>query len=151
MAESTGKEEKDDLEHRRETLDEEVQRPFLEPIPFALMVSAALDHRSARIPQVLVQPLFPQHGDECGQQGDQKARVHEIGSGDDLARWIFLNRWNDGGLAGDSGLIESEKDGAEEGHGLVVLVRVGLEVRLDVDNGSRTDGGEQTRLRARVR
>ena len=93
--------------------------------------------------------MFPQHGDECGQQGDQKARVHEIGYGDDLVRWIFLNRWDDGGLAGDSGLIESEEDGAEEGHGLVV--RVGSEVRLDVDNESRTDGGEQTRLRARVR
>ena len=53
-------EEEGDLEHHRETLDEQVQWPLLEPVAFALTVSAALDHRSARIPQGPVQPLFSQ-------------------------------------------------------------------------------------------
>ena len=49
------------------------------------------------------------------------------------------------GLIGGGGLIKSEEDGAEEGGGL--LVWIGLEVRLDVDDESRADGREQTRLR----
>jgi len=84
--------------------------------------------------------LLAQHGDECGEQGDQETRIHETGDGDDLARWAFLNRRNDEGLTGDVGLIESEEDGLEEGRRL--LVRVGLEVRMDVDDESRVDGRE---------
>lgn len=39
--------------------------------------------------------------------------MRETGDGDDLARWIFLNRW-------DGGPIEGEKDDAEEGGELLV-------------------------------
>ena len=99
-----------------------MQWPFLESIAFALTVPATLDHRPARIPQVSVQPLLPQHGDECGEQGDQEARIHEPSYGDDLARWIFLSRWDGGGLAWAGGLIESEEDCAEKGRGLFVGV-----------------------------
>jgi len=88
--------------------------------------------------------LLAQHSDERGEHGDQKTRVHETGDGDDLARRAFLDRWNDGGLTGDGRLIESEEDGTEEGRGLVV--RVGLEVGMDVDDESGADGREQTRL-----
>ena len=131
-AESAGEEEQGDLEHHWETLDEEVQWPFLESITFALTVSATLNHRPARIPQVPVQPLLSQHGDECREQGDQEARIHEPSHGDDLARWIFLNGWNGGCLAWDGGLIESEEDRAEEGHGLFIRVR--LEFRVNIDD-----------------
>ena len=48
------------------------------------MISATLDHRPARILQVLVEPLFAQHRDENGKQRDQKACVHEPGDGDNL-------------------------------------------------------------------
>ena len=41
---------------------------FSSPSHFALTVTVALDHRTARIPQVPVGPLLPQHGNECGQQ-----------------------------------------------------------------------------------
>ena len=68
---------------------------------------------------------FPKHGDECGEQGDQKTRVHEPSDGDDLTRWVFLNRWNGGGFTWDSGLIESQEDRGQESHGLFVWV--GLE------------------------
>ena len=106
----------------------------IEPIALALTVSATLDHRPARIAQVSVQPLLPQHGNEGSKEGDQETRVHETGGGDDLAGWILLNRWNNGGLAGDGGLIESEEDCTEEGCGL--LVWIGLKVGTNVDDES---------------
>jgi len=143
--ETTGEEEECDLEHHRKTLDEEVQWPFLEPIAFTLTVSTSLDHRPARIPQVSIQPLLAQHRDECGKQGDHETRIHETGDSDDLARWIFLGRWNGGG----GRLVEAENKCAEEGGGL--LVGIGLEVRMDVDDEGGADGGEQTSLQEQVR
>jgi hypothetical protein len=67
-AESTSEEEEGNLEHHWKALNEGVEWPFLEPIAFALAVSATLDHRPARVPQVPVEPLFSQHRDECGEQ-----------------------------------------------------------------------------------
>ena len=106
-----------------------------------MTVATTLDHRPARIPQVPVQPLLAQHRDECSEQGNQKARVHDTRDGNDLARWISPG----GGLTGDGGLIESEEDGAEEGNRL--LIGIGLELRMDIDDESGADGREQTRLR----
>ena len=134
---STSKEEEGDLEHHHETLDKEVEWPLLQPIAFALTVPTMLNHRPTRVPQVSIQPLLPQHGNECSEQGDQETQVHQAGGGDDLTRWIFLSRWDNGGLTGDGGLVESEKDSAEEGGGF--LVRIGLEVRANVDDKSRVD------------
>ena len=125
-------------------LDKEIWGSFLEPIAFVLTVSATLHHRPARIPRVSVQPLFAHHGDERGKQGDHEACIHEAGNGDDLARRAFLNRWNGGGLTGDGGLIEGEENGTEDGSGL--LVGIGLEARVNIDDKSGADGGEQTRL-----
>jgi len=147
--EAAGEEEEGSLEHQRKALDEGVERPFLQPVAFALPVPAALDHRAARIAQVPVHPLLPQHGDERGEKGDQQTCIHETGDSDDLARWVFLNRWDGRSLTGDGGLIESEEDGTEEGGGL--LVGIGLEVRVDIDDKRRADGGEQTRLWEQVR
>ena len=78
--------------------------------------------------------MLPQHGNEGSKEGDQETRVHETGGGDDLAGWILLNRWNNGGLAGDGRLIESEEDCTEEGCGL--LVWIGLKVGTNVDDES---------------
>jgi len=64
-------------------------------------------------------------------------------------RWVSLDRWNGGGFTGDSGLVESEEDRAEEGGGL--FIGIGLEVRMDIDDESRADGREQTCLRGRMR
>ena len=88
--------------------------------------------------------MLSSHDDERSEKGDQQARVYETGDGDNLARWIFLNRWNGGGFTGDGGLVESEEDGMEEGRRL--LVGIGLEIRMDIDNESGADGREQTRL-----
>ena len=46
--------------------------------------------------------------------------MHETCGGNNLVRWIFLSGWNGGYLAGDSGLAESEEDGAEESCRLLI-------------------------------
>ena len=93
--------------------------------------------------------MLSQHCNECGEQREYETRVHQAGGGDDLARWIFLSGRNAGGLTGDGGLIESEEDGAEEGGRL--LVGIGLEVGIDIDDKSRADGREQTCLQGQMR
>ena len=148
FAQSTGEEEERDLEHHRETLDEEVEGPLLEPIALPLTVSATLDHRPASIPQVPVEPLLAQHRDECGEQRDQETRVHESSDRDDLAGRTLLDGWDRGGFIRDSRLVESEEDRTEEGCRLVV--GIGLEPRVNVDDKGGADGGEQTRLRERL-
>jgi hypothetical protein len=55
-----------------------------------------------------------------------------------------MDRWDGGDLTGDGGLIESEEDNTEEGRRL--LVRIRLEVRMDTDDESGADCGEQTGL-----
>ena len=49
----------------------------------------------------------------------------------------------------DGGLIESEEDHAEEGSGL--LVGIGLEVRMGIDDEGGTGGRGQTSLQEQVR
>ena len=93
--------------------------------------------------------MLAQHGDECGEHGDCETRIHETGDRENLARRAFLDRWNDGGLTGDGGVIEREEDNSEEGRRL--FVRVGLEVRMDVDDKGGADSGGQTGLQEQVR
>ena len=92
------------------------------------------------MPQVSVEPLLSQHRDECGEQRDHQARVHEPGDGDDLAWGAFLGGWNSRGLVRYSRLVEGEEDRAEEGCGL--FVRIWLETRIDTNDEGGTDGGE---------
>jgi len=101
------------------------------------------------MPQVSVQPLLAQHGDERRQQGDNQTRVHQTRDRDRLARRIFLNRRGGRGITRDGGLVESEENGTEEGGGL--FVRIGLEVGVDVDDEGGADGREQTGLQEQVR
>jgi len=48
--------------------------------------------------------------------------------------------WNGGDLTRDAGLVESEEDGTEEGRRL--LVRVGFEERMDIEDERGADDGE---------
>ena len=111
-----------------------MERPSLEPIAFALTVSATVDHRPAGVPQVSVEPLLPQHRDECGQKGDQKTRKQETGSDDDLAGRVLLDGRNGGGFVWDCGVIEGEKDGLEES--CRSIVGIWLKLFIDVDDKS---------------
>ena len=137
FAQSTSEEEECNLEHHRETLDEEMEGPLLESVALPLTVSATLYHRPAGIPQVSVEPLLAQHRDECGEQRHQETRVHQSGDGDDLSGRALLDGWDGGGFVWDSRLVESEKDRTEEGCRLVV--GIGLESCVDVDDEGRTD------------
>ena len=56
---------------------------------------------------------------------------------------------DDRSVTRDGGLIESEENCTEEGGRL--LVRIGLEVRMDVDDEGGADGREQTDLQEQVR
>ena len=49
LAQSTSEEEERDLEHNRETLDEEMEGPLLQSIALPLTVSATLNRRPASI------------------------------------------------------------------------------------------------------
>jgi hypothetical protein len=100
------------------------------------------------MPQVSIQPLLSQHRNERGEKRNQKTREQESGGGDNLARWVFWGSWDGGDFVWDCGTVEGEEDGTEEGHCLVV--GVGLELRIDVDDESRANGGEQTRLREQI-
>jgi len=144
LTQSTSEEEEGSLEHDRETFDEEMEGPLLESIALPLTVSAAFDRRPAGVPEVPVEPLLSQHRDKCGKERDQETRVHEPGDGDDLAGRSLLDGRDSGRFVRDGRLVEGEKDRTEEGCGL--LVRIGLETRVDIDDEGRTDGGEQTRL-----
>ena len=115
LAESTRKEEEGNLEHDRKNLNEEVERPLLKSIVFSLTVSATLDHRPTRIPQVSVKPLLPQHRNERGKQRDQETCIHEPGGRDDLAGRVVLGGWNYESFIRNGRLVESEKDCAKEG------------------------------------
>ena len=101
------------------------------------------------MPQVPVQPLLPQHCDERRQQRDQETRIHQARRRDDLAPWAPLNGRDGGGLSGNGGLVESEEDGPQERRGL--FVRIGLEIRVDIDDKGRADGREQAGLTEQVR
>ena len=52
--EAAGEEKKCDLEHHRETLDEQVEWPFGEPVALPLTISATVDHGSSGVPQVSI-------------------------------------------------------------------------------------------------
>ena len=91
---------------------------------------------------------FNQYRLPTASRGDQETRIHGTGDDDGVARWAFLNRWNGGGLTGDGRLIESEEDGAEVCR---LAVRIGLEIRMDVDDKSEADDREQTHLLEQVR
>ena len=125
-----------------------MQLPLRQPITFPLAISATLDHRSPKIPQVSGQPLLPQHREERGQQRDQETRIHQARCDNDIARRAPLDGQNGGGLVGSGRLVESEEDGLEEGSGL--FVGVGPEIRVDVDDEGRADGSEQAGLREKV-
>ena len=99
--------------------------------------------------QVPVQPLLPQHCDERGQKRDQKARVQQASSNDDLARRVLLGGRNGGGFVWDGGVVEGEKDCTEESRRLRVGIR--LKLRIDINDKRGADCREQARLRDQVR
>ena len=52
--------------------------------------------------------------------------------------------WEAGRVVSKGGVVDLVDENTEESDGL--LTRVGLELRLDIDDESRSNGGEQTSL-----
>ena len=75
------------------------------------------NYQTTQIPQILVQLLFPQHGNEGCKQGDRETNIYEPRN---LAHWIFPNRWSGGDFTWDNRPTESELDHKEEGHRLLI-------------------------------
>ena len=114
FVESECKKEEGNLEHNWEALNKEVEAPLLESIAFVLTVSAMFNHRTTCILQVAVEPLFAQHREERGEQQDEETRVHEPSGSDNFTGRVCLDWRNCRGS--DSGMVEGEKNCAEEGH-----------------------------------
>ena len=131
LTNTAGEEEESDLENDGKAFD--VEWPFLEPIALALTVSTTLDHKPASVPQVPVQPLLPQHRDECGQQRDQQTGIQETSCGDNFAGRGNLGRRNGEGFVWDCGMVEGEEDRKKESRRLAV--GIGLKFGINIDDG----------------
>ena len=68
--------------------------------------------------QVPVQPLLPQHRNECGQKRGQKAHVQEAGGSDDVAGGVLLDGRNNSSFVWDGGVVEGKEDSAKKSCGL---------------------------------
>ena len=94
--------------------------------------------------EVAIEPLFAEHRNERGEQGDQQACIEKVGNVDYFVWGTFPGGRRDGLFARDGGLVESEEDGAKVRNRLVA--GIGLEFGLDVDNEGGADCREQTGL-----
>ena len=106
----------------------------------------AIDNGSTHIIlRITIEPLLPQHGDECGEEGSSQTRVKNGLNVDDSG--IDVTRWSEGGSdigGGWSVLKRSFGDNHEEVVAHLCVIR--LEVALNVDNESGRNCGEQTSL-----
>ena len=121
-----------------------VEVPRDDPIQLPLSVLAPFNGGPTHIcPRVLIQPLLAEHREEGREKRGSEARVED-----------GLDLDHSAGRAGplrEGGRVISEcsiVDLVDEntGQGSSLFARVGLELRLDVEDEGRSDGGEQTGL-----
>ena len=87
--------------------------------------------------------MFAEHREEGGEEGSGEARInHGLDLGDLV--WGAGPLGNSGSVATEGSVVNLMDKNSEEGGSL--LTRVGLELRLDVDDECGGDGGEQTSL-----
>ena len=93
--------------------------------------------------RVSVQPLLAEHREEGGEKGSSETRVQDSLDLDDRV-------WGTGPLreawrvVSERGVVDLGDEDTEEGDSLIT--RVGLELRLDIEDESGGDSGEQTGL-----
>jgi hypothetical protein len=97
------------------------------------------------VPEVPVQPLLPQHCNECGQQGHQQTRIYKDRGRDDLRGGTIPRLGSGGVFVGNDGPVESEEDCAKVG--LRPFTGIWLKLRLNVYDESRASRREQAGLR----
>ena len=117
-----------------------VEVPCHDPVQFPLSVLAPFNSGPTHVRRcVSIQPLFAEDRKEGGEERSSEARVQ-----DGLDLYYCVGRagplWESGGVVSERGVIDLVDENAEEGSGL--FTRVGLKLRLDVEDESRGDGGE---------
>ena len=87
--------------------------------------------------------MFTEHRKEGGEEGGGKTGV-ENGLDLDYRAKRACPLWEGGSVVSKGGIVDLVDEDTEESGSLVT--RVGLELRLDIDDESRGDGGEKTSL-----
>ena len=121
-----------------------VEIPRNDAVEFALPVLAALYGGSSEIGRrIPVQPLLSEHSEEGGEETCGET-CEEDGLDLDYRAGRSCPLWEGRGIVSKSSIVDLVDEDAEESCGYVV--RVLLEVGVDLDDECGGDGGEQTGL-----
>jgi len=121
-----------------------VEIPCNDAVELALPVLAAFYGGPAQVSRcVSVQPLFAEHREERGEEGKRKT-CEEDGLDFDYPAGRASPSWQGRGVVSEGGAVEIVDEDTEESCGYIV--RVFLEVGVDLDDECGGDGGEQTGL-----
>ena len=121
-----------------------VEVPSDDPVELALSILTSFYGRPSHVGRrISVQPLFTEHRKEGREKGSSETGVED---GLDLDYRVRRAGplWEGGGVVSEGGIVDLVDEDAEESNSLVT--RVGLKLRLDVEDESRCDGGEKTSL-----
>jgi len=121
-----------------------VEIPHNDPVEFTLPVLASFDGGPSKVGRcVSVQPLFAEHRKEGGEESGG-----ETCEEDGLDLYYCTGRtcplWEGGGIVPESSVVDLVDQDTEESCSHVV--RVLLEVGVDLDDKCGGDGGEETSL-----
>jgi len=115
LGQSVAEKEKRDLHDKGKTLHDEFEAPSNHPPHPELPVAAAVDERSF---DVEIEPLFPKHGQECGEQCTGERAEQDGLDLDRRGLWAWRHRDTELVLNTRSGVEQHGQDG--EAH-LVVI------------------------------
>ena len=87
--------------------------------------------------------MFAEHRKERGEKCGGETGV-EDGLDLDYRARRTCPLWEGRGVVSEGGIVDLVDEDTEEGDSLIT--RIGLELRLDIDDESRGDGGEKTSL-----
>ena len=117
-----------------------VKVPRDNSVELALTILAAFDGGPSHVRRrISVQPLFAEHREEGGEKCNDKTRIEDGLDFDYRARGA-CPLWEGGSIVSKGGVVDLVDENTEECGSLIT--RVGLELRLDVDDESGSDGRE---------
>jgi hypothetical protein len=142
--EGTTEKQQCNLQHQRQCLHHVVEVPGDDPVQFPLSVLTAFDGRPSHVSRhVSIQPLLAEHRKEGGEQRSSETREEDRLDVDYCAGGAGP-LWECRNIVSEGGVIDLVKKNAEESSGDVV--RVLLDVGVDLDDERGGNGGEQTGL-----